>query len=152
MSSMWDFEAVKDRIKKHEGYRDTVYEDHLGNATIGYGHLITPTDVFRIGQRYSRKSLERVFEYDFNIAKKDMNIITMEIYEKSSEEQPIIVKEIIIEMCFQMGRTRVTKFKNMIKAIKDRNYKKAADEMLDSNWAKQTFHRAHDLSELMRNA
>ena len=40
------FETVKERIKKHEGYRNTVYLDSLGKATIGYGHLITKADNF----------------------------------------------------------------------------------------------------------
>ena len=39
-----DYKAVKDRIKKHEGFRNTVYLDSLGKATIGYGHLLTEED------------------------------------------------------------------------------------------------------------
>ena len=27
-------------IKRHEGYRKSVYKDHLGNDTIGYGFLV----------------------------------------------------------------------------------------------------------------
>ena len=34
-----DIEALKDSIKSHEGVRNQVYKDHLGNRTIGYGHL-----------------------------------------------------------------------------------------------------------------
>jgi GH24 family phage-related lysozyme (muramidase) len=34
-------EELKYRIKEHEGFRDTVYQDHLGNATVGWGHLVT---------------------------------------------------------------------------------------------------------------
>ncbi len=33
-------QSVKDRVKEHEGFRDTVYSDSLGFATIGYGHLV----------------------------------------------------------------------------------------------------------------
>ena len=39
-------EEVKSRIKEHEGFRNTVYSDSLGFATIGYGHLVLPTDDF----------------------------------------------------------------------------------------------------------
>ena len=31
---------VAERIKKHEGFRVNVYDDHLGNKTGGYGHLM----------------------------------------------------------------------------------------------------------------
>ena len=39
-------EEVKQRIKEHEGFRDTVYSDSLGFATVGFGHLLLPTDDF----------------------------------------------------------------------------------------------------------
>ena len=146
MSNTWDLEAVKERIQKHEGFRDTVYDDHLGNATIGYGHLITMTDSFVKGKQYSRKDLLRVFEYDFNIAKKDMELVLSDC-----GDQPNVVKEIIIEMCFQMGRPRVMKFRKMLEAIKNKTYKIASTEMLDSVWARQTSNRASSLAELMRS-
>ena len=146
MVDTWDLDEVKRRIMHHEGYRDTVYNDHLGNATIGYGHLITPTDSFRVGKRYDRKDLNRVFEYDFNIAKKDMELVLSDC-----GDQPNVVKEIIIEMCFQMGRPRVMKFRKMLEAIKNKTYKIASTEMLDSVWARQTSNRAHNLAELMRS-
>ena len=146
MSDTWDLEAVKHRIMKHEGYRDTVYNDHLGNATIGYGHLITPSDKFVKGKRYSTAELKKVFEYDFNIAKKDMELVLADC-----GDQPNVVKEIIIEMCFQMGRPRVMKFRKMLEAIKNKTYKIASTEMLDSVWARQTSNRAHNLAELMRS-
>ena len=31
-----NIEKLKDEIQKEEGYRDTIYKDHLGFATIGY--------------------------------------------------------------------------------------------------------------------
>ena len=146
MSDTWDLDAVKRRIQKHEGFRDTVYDDHLGNATIGYGHLITPSDKFVKGKRYSTAELKKVFEYDFNIAKKDMEWVLADC-----GDQPNVVKEIIIEMCFQMGRPRVMKFRKMLKAIKNKTYKIASTEMLDSVWARQTSNRASSLAELMRS-
>ena len=146
MSDTWDLDAVKGRIQKHEGFRDTVYDDHLGNATIGYGHLITPSDKFVKGKRYSTAELKKVFEYDFNIAKKDIELVLADC-----GDQPNVVKEIIIEMCFQMGRPRVMKFRKMLKAIKNKTYKIASTEMLDSVWARQTSNRAHNLAELMRS-
>ncbi len=49
-----NLQTIKDRIKKHEGYRDMVYEDHLGFKTIGYGHLVVE-DGFIPGIQYSKK-------------------------------------------------------------------------------------------------
>ena len=61
-------------------------------------------------------------------------------------------KEILVEMVFQLGKTGVSKFRNMWSALKDQrtpDYKTAAAEMLDSRWAKQTPNRAKKMSELM---
>ena len=48
-------------------------------------------------------------------------------------------------MCFQLGRPRLSKFKNMIAAVEDLDWAKMADEMEDSNWYRQTPNRAQRL-------
>ena len=60
-------------------------------------------------------------------------------------------EEIIIEMVFQLGRTGVKKFRNMWKALAEKNYIGASFEMLDSKWAKQTPNRAKSMAELMKS-
>ena len=54
-------------------------------------------------------------------------------------------------MSYQMGVTGVSYFKKMIKAMKQSNWKVAADEMLDSKWAKKdTPNRANRLADIVR--
>jgi hypothetical protein len=48
-------------------------------------------------------------------------------------------------MCFQLGRPRLSKFKNMLAAVEDLDWARMADEMEDSNWYKQTPNRADRL-------
>ena len=76
-----NLEEVKEHIKEEEGYRDTIYLDSMipPNATIGYGHLVLPRDKFKEGVKYSHKELEKVFEYDFQIAKQDMESLTKDL-------------------------------------------------------------------------
>ena len=62
------FESLKERIKEHEGFRNIVYKDSLGFATIGYGHLVTTEDNYEEGIEYSIEELEAVFEDDFESA------------------------------------------------------------------------------------
>jgi len=138
-------EEVKQRIKEHEGYRDTVYSDHLGNATVGYGHLVLPTDEFVEGFTYPKAQLEDLFETDFEIALVSANELLEEI------EVPETVKGIICEMSFQLGKPRVMKFKKMWEGIEEADYNKAADEMIDSAWHSQTTSRCESLAELMRS-
>ncbi len=140
-----NLEKIKDEIKKEEGYRNTVYKDHLGFATIGYGHLVTPQDNFKDGVKYSYKELEKVFEYDFQISLQDMESLTkdLDIVEGA--------KEIIIHMCFQLGKPKTAKFKKMFEALRNKDYTTAGFEMEDSLWAKKhTPARAHRLSEQMK--
>jgi GH24 family phage-related lysozyme (muramidase) len=41
-----NIEKLKEHLKEEEGYRNKVYKDHLGFATIGYGHLIKKNENF----------------------------------------------------------------------------------------------------------
>tara|TARA_R110000796_G_scaffold20862_1_gene61851 strand:- start:119 stop:553 length:435 start_codon:yes stop_codon:yes gene_type:complete len=139
-----EYKELKDRIKIHEGYRNTVYKDSLGFATVGYGHLITPEDHYKEDQEYSKHELDAQFEADFQTAKcgaerllKDINIL-------------FTAKCVIIEMVFQLGESGVSKFTNTLKALKEENYQEAAKEMLDSNWVSQTPERAKSLASTMR--
>ena len=137
-------EEVKQRIKEHEGFRDTVYSDSLGFATVGYGHLVLPTDDFIKGVEYPKEDLEKLFELDFNEAQQSANDLLEEI------EVPETIKGVICEMCFQLGKPRVMKFKKMWEGLEAGDYNKAADEMIDSAWHKQTTSRCESLAELVR--
>jgi lysozyme len=55
-------------------------------------------------------------------------------------------------MCFQLGVTGVSKFRNMFEALKIPDYNKASEEMLDSKWHEQTPARAKSLSYIMRSS
>ena len=138
-------EAVKNRIKKHEGFRNKVYKDTLNKRTIGYGHLCVE-DWWEDDTEYPDAQLDRIFDKDFDKAKDGAS----KLYEGC--EISDTAKEIIIEMVFQLGPTGVSKFKNMWKMLKINppDYEMAANEMLDSRWAHQTPSRAKELSNIMR--
>ena len=140
-----NYDDLKARIKEHEGFRDQVYKDSLGFATIGYGHLVLPNDPYEEGVTYKKKDLEEVFDSDFNIAKSNANqlISGLPLHHQA--------KCVIIEMVFQLGIGGVSKFKNMWRALKKNDYQTASEEMLDSKWAKQTPKRAEELSSVMKS-
>ena len=140
-----NLEAMKEEIKQEEGYSNKVYFDHLGYGTIGYGHLVKPLDNFVEGKVYDNKELEKIFEYDFKISLQDMETITkdLDIVDQA--------KEILVLMLYQLGRTKVLKFKRMFEALRKKDYDSAANEMLDSLWAKKhTPARAERLAKKMR--
>lgn len=142
-------ESLKEKIKIHEGYRDTIYRDHLGFKTIGFGHKIVHEDNFVEGRVYSKEELEKVFDKDFE---RGWNLMQLFCDENDLRHISDTAKEILCEMIYQMGYSGVGKFKNMIKALKNNDTKTASIEMLDSKWAKQTPNRAKELSDAMANA
>jgi len=139
-------EELKYRIKEHEGFRDTVYYDHLGNATVGWGHLVTSEDNFTSGVTYSEEVLEQVFNKDFTKAKEGADQLCQGL------SINYIAKGVVVEMCFQLGMTGVSKFKKMFEALQEEDYITASEEMLDSKWYEQTPARAKSLSYVMRSS
>ena len=139
-------EDVKQRIKEHEGFRDTVYSDSLGFATIGYGHLVLPTDNFVEGVTYPKEQLEVLFDKDFQIAFNSANELV------DGLDLNHIAKGVIIEMCFQLGKPRVMKFKKMWEALRNNDFEEAANQMIDSAWHKQTTSRCESLASTMRGS
>jgi len=133
------------RIRIHEGFKDHVYKDQLGNNTIGYGHLITQEEKFSFHKKYSKKILKKIFISDFKKTIKDFN----RHYKKSN--LPAHVQEVIVEMIFQLGINKVLKFNKFNKYIKKKQYYLAAFEMLSSKWYNQTPKRVEFLIKILHN-
>jgi lysozyme len=141
----YDLDKVKERIKTHEGFVNYVYKDTLGKRTVGYGHLCTDDENWEDGKCYDNSYLNDVFEIDFMEATKQAEELIGNLVLENK------ANEIILEMVFQLGKTGVSKFKKMWEALSGQDYNKAADEMLDSKWAKQTKNRAESLAKIMRS-
>ena len=139
-----NLEKLKDHLRTEEGYRDTIYLDTRGFKTIGIGHLVKPSDNFIQDKRYSRKQLEKVFDYDVQIAVKDAYNLCKDLEIK---EEAILI---VAHMCFQLGKPKTAKFKKMFEALGKKDYISAGLEMQASLWAKQTPNRAMRLSEQMK--
>ena len=140
-----NMERLLESVKKHEGYRNKVYLDTLGKRTVGVGHLCVE-DFWEDDKEYDEKFLMDILEADLQNAIKGAKDL---MSENGCMDMDEIAEEIIIEMIFQLGKTGVSKFKNMWKALSGLDYSTAASEMLDSRWAKQTPNRAQAMSAQM---
>ena len=134
------FEELKERIKKHEGYRVDVYKCSEGFDTGGYGHKIIPGEEIPT----TKEGWNKLFEKDFQTACEGADRVLGDIDINTN------AKEIIIEMVYQMGEGGVSKFKGMLSALSDGRYTDASDEMIDSLWYRQTPNRASALALAMR--
>ena len=142
-----DMDRLLKSVKQHEGYRNKVYLDSLGKRTVGVGHLCVE-DFWEDDKEYEEKFLLTILEHDLKSAIKSAESLL-----KDCPDLKDLAKETIVEMIFQLGKTGVSKFRNMWKALKQTppRYDVAATEMLDSRWAKQTPGRAKEMSGHMRS-
>lgn len=120
---------------EEEGFRDTVYHDHLGNPTIGHGiHTIT--------------ELESKMIVRMRLMNNIGNLIESRPW---LEERPVELVMILGHMSYQLGMSGLSQFINMWAALVNEDYDAAAHHMLDSKWHEQTPARAERLAERMRS-
>ena len=144
-----DLEKLRKQLEIDEGVKYEIYNDHLGYPTFGIGHLVIPSDIeYRedVGTRVSEERVRECFDKDVESVLRDCTLLYKDFYELPEEAQ-----QIIANMMFNMGYTRLSKFKGMKKGVDARDWNKAADEMVDSRWYKQVTNRANRLVERMRN-
>ena len=144
-----DLEKLRKQLEIDEGVKYEIYIDHLGYPTFGIGHLVIPSDKeYRedVGTRVSEERVRECFDKDVESVLRDCTLLY-----KDFDELPEEVQQIIANMMFNMGYTRLSKFKGMKKGVDARDWNKAADEMVDSRWYKQVTNRANRLVERMRN-
>ena len=144
-----DLEKLRKQLEIDEGVKYEIYLDHLGYPTFGIGHLVIPSDIeYRedVGTRVSEERVRECFDKDVESVLRDCTLLY-----KDFDELPEEAKQIIANMMFNMGYTRLSKFKGMKRGVDTRDWNKAADEMVDSRWYKQVTNRANRLVERMRN-
>jgi len=132
------------RLQIDEGIVNEIYKDHLGYATFGVGHLILESDPEYgqpIGTDISPERVADAFDHDLDIAISECETLYGAAWFYLPEE----VQEILVNMLFNMGRPRLTKFKKMNSAIEAGDWKTAAVEGRDSRWYNQVGARAERL-------
>ncbi len=138
-----NLDNLKSQIKSHEGFESRVYKCTNGFDTIGYGFAIK--DLFM-----HEDVADLILEYKIRdiLSRIEANNDWNEWF----WEKPQAVKEVLINMIFQIGYSGVRKFKKTINYIKNDNYLDASEEMLDSKWARSDSpNRAKELSEILRS-
>ena len=146
-----DREAVFEQLKIDEGVVYEIYHDHLGYPTFGVGHLVLESDAefgAPVGTPVDEERVKDCFERDLDLAISECNAL----YEEGIfEDLPDEVQQILVNMMFNMGRTRLSKFKKMHAAILKGDWKEAAVEGRDSRWHKQVTNRAERLMVRLEN-
>ena len=143
-----NIEQLRRELDEDEGCVYEIYLDHLGYPTFGIGHLVTKNDIefgWSVGTDVDEYRVHEVFEEDVQTVLSDCKKLYHNFYHLPEEVQLIIAN-----MMFNMGRTRLSKFKGMKRGIDDCDWQAAADEMVDSRWYRQVTNRAERLVKRMR--
>ena len=140
---MRDLDNLKEMIIKHEGHEPRVYKCPNGFDTIGYG--------FAIKDLFMDKEIA-----DFILDKKIRGILAgieaNDDWDTWFWDKPQNVKEVLINMIYQIGFSGVKKFRKTIQYIKKDNFLLASEEMLDSKWARSDSpNRAKELSDIIKS-
>ena len=144
-------EAVYEQLKIDEGVVYGIYNDHLGYPTFGVGHLILEDDEEfgrPTGTPVTEERVRACFDADLNIAQRECYALYGEgVFRYFPDE----VQQILVNMMFNMGRPRLSKFVKMNEAILAKDWKGAAVEGRDSRWYKQVRKRAERLMKRLEN-
>ena len=129
--------SIEEQLVLHEGLRLKPYRDTVGKLTIGVGRNLDDVGITRAEA--------------FFLLANDIEAVTgqLEKYGWYKLLDPVRQK-VIVDMAFNLGMAGLLKFQKMITAIGCMDYGGAADEMLDSRWARQVGKRAQRLAEMMR--
>ena len=144
-----NIDKLRRDLEIDEGVIHEIYLDHLGYPTFGIGHLVTKDDSEYGQDEGTAISEQRVIDV-FN---KDIQTVLTDcgrLYHNFTT-LPEEVQLVIANMMFNLGYTRLSKFKGMKRGIDARDWNQAADEMVDSRWYNQVTNRANRLVERMRS-
>ena len=143
-----NIEQLRKELEVDEGVKYEIYNDHLGYPTFGIGHLVRDSDPeagAALGTPVTEDRVIEAFNQDVETVLNDCTILYGDFNELPEEAQLIIAN-----MMFNLGRPRLSKFKGMKAGVDARDWKKAADEMVDSAWYRQVPNRAGRLVTRMK--
>lgn len=131
--------SLLENIKAHEGFRDHIYKDSLGKATIGYGFLVavlSPDELKLNGGKAEPMSRE--------VADKILNLKVSRLKKRVFQclpwlsEKPQNVQDTLIEMAYQLGLAGLMGFRHTLGCIEAGDYAQAAKNLCASLLYRQT--------------
>lgn len=130
-------QRLVEQLERHEGLKLHPYKCTAGKTTIGIGRNL-------IDKGISPEEARVMLNNDINEFKREIES-KLPIYNALDDAR----QNVILNMAFNLGVNGLLTFRNMINCISLQDYSGAANEMLNSKWAKQVGKRANELAEQM---
>lgn len=155
------FDDIQKFIIKNEGYKNRVYNDSRGIPTVGIGFNLLRPDARKIieenGLNYENvlkgdtiltdEQIKNIFISCIKIAYADVKK-----YIPNYDSLPKNIKLGLIDLSFNLGYNRLSKFEKTKNHILAKNFKNAAKELESSKWASQVGNRAKRVINLFLSA
>lgn len=133
-----NYEKLAAQLEIDEGKRTHIYTDTVGKITGGIGRNLSD-------RAFSEDEIALMLKNDIAIVEHDLNH-NLPWWRGMCDAR----QNVLANMAFNVGINRLLGFKNALSAMQNAKYDKAADEMLDSDWARQVSNRAMRLAAVMR--
>lgn len=134
-----NYDDYVNQIKRHEGFRGKVYIDSAGVPTGGWGHAFLP------GSPVPIEVAQRLLWHDLKNVSDEYHTLSFPFARDSVRAYTIQ------NMLFNLGLAKLLKFKKFLAAVHQRDWNRAAFEMLNSRWALQVGNRADELAAQMHS-
>ena len=135
MPPVLPYAALVERLLADEGLRLKPYKDTVGKLTIGVGRNLDDRGITEVEAKY-------LLVNDIKVAEKELTTHAPWWWNLDKPRQ-----EALLNMCFNLGWSRLAKFEKMLAALKAHDYDAAAIEALDSKWATQVGDRAKRIAK-----
>lgn len=123
--------------RRYEGLNLMPYQCPGGHLTIGYGH--------NLENGISKEVAEFMLKQD--LATAQLAVSKKFPWWNSLDE---VRQFVLVDMCFNMGLSKLCTFKKMLSAMERGDYHTAANEALASKWAVQVSRRARELANMLK--
>ena len=154
-------DSIKSQLIKHEGYKRNPYYDSEKKLTVGIGfnidepsnrnvfYKVTGLNPSKVTTKtlLTDKQIDDLYRVSYNRAVSDARKFL-----PSYDSQPLPVKKVLVDMSFNLGYPRLSKFTKFKDALEKRDYKRASKEMLDSKWSRQVKSRATNLASMVSSS
>ena len=134
-------QRLTEMLIKHEGSKSHAYMCTANKVTVGVGRNIDPEG----GIGLTKDEISFLLKNDIERVEDELSRRLPWILELSD-----VRIDALIDICFNLGLPRFLKFAKALDALEQREYDLAADEFMDSRWAKQVGQRAITVSNMIR--
>jgi len=144
---MMNKQNVFEQLKIDEGIKHECYLCSEDVPTFGIGHKILETDPeygMPLGTEVDDERIWEVFKDDLAISISECEIL---FGDSVWDDFPDEVQEVCVNMMFNLGRPRYSKFTKHLAALQAHDWAEAGAEARDSRWRTQVGDRAERLCQ-----